>query len=87
MDLSTMAEKLKAGRYREFEQFEQDFRLIVRNCELFNGINEPISKCARDLEREFDLLIEVYFPTAAAAATTTTTTTTITTASANKTSI
>ncbi|KAG8978919.1 hypothetical protein FRB94_012613 [Tulasnella sp. JGI-2019a] len=36
MDLSTMKKKLDTGLYRTFQQFSDDFNLMISNCKTFN---------------------------------------------------
>lgn len=37
MDLQKMEEKLDNGEYMIFSDFQNDFKLIVNNCRLYNG--------------------------------------------------
>lgn len=37
MDLQRMEEKLDAGEYSDFNDFRNDFQLIVDNCRQYNG--------------------------------------------------
>lgn len=39
MDLLKMEEKLDNGEYQTFNDFRNDFKLIVNNCRLYNGQN------------------------------------------------
>lgn len=69
MDLSTMEHKLASSnpikpdanianhRYHNADEFETDFRLIIRNCETFNGIDHIISLQGKRLEEVFDKMM------------------------------
>lgn len=37
MDLSTMSAKLESGKYKDRFAFEEDFRLIIVNCKVYNA--------------------------------------------------
>lgn len=39
MDLLQMDRKLDKFEYKEFNDFRNDFKLIVNNCRLYNGQN------------------------------------------------
>lgn len=39
MDLQQMEERLNTGQYKTFNDFRNDFKLIVNNCRLYNGQN------------------------------------------------
>ncbi|KAJ3023761.1 hypothetical protein HKX48_001289 [Thoreauomyces humboldtii] len=54
MDLSTIRKKLLARSYRSSRQFEQDVRLMLRNCYLFNREGEPVYLQGKELEAIFD---------------------------------
>ena len=36
MDLSSMAVSLEEGRYKNRNEFEADFRLMIKNCQTYN---------------------------------------------------
>ncbi|THH16771.1 hypothetical protein EW146_g3936 [Bondarzewia mesenterica] len=69
MDLSTMEHKLLSSnpikpdpnpvnpRYFNVAEFEADFRLIVRNCETFNGSEHLITQQGKRLEENFDKMM------------------------------
>ena len=38
MDLNKLESRLDAGVYQTRQQFEADFKLIVDNCKLYNGL-------------------------------------------------
>jgi Bromodomain len=37
MDLQRMEDKLDSGRYLTFDDFKDDFKLIIANCRKYNG--------------------------------------------------
>ena len=53
MDLSTMEKKLREGEYRDAQEFKADFDLIVNNCITFNGVENPVSMMARNMNSTF----------------------------------
>lgn len=48
-----MRAKLEAGMYTDRPAFEADFRLMIRNAELFNPPGTPAYKEAKALESVF----------------------------------
>ncbi|KAK7064899.1 Bromodomain-containing protein [Favolaschia claudopus] len=66
MDLSTIERKLKSSnpehldsnpdhpRYLNVDEYIADVRLMVNNCLLFNGPENPVSGMAKRLEEAFD---------------------------------
>lgn len=36
MDLQTMGHKLQNGMYKDRQEFEADFRLMIQNCRTYN---------------------------------------------------
>jgi histone acetyltransferase len=51
MDLSTIRSKVKQQKYKKFNNFMNDLRLIFTNCYQYNGDSSPYTKTAQDLER------------------------------------
>ena len=47
MDLSTMKKKLDAGKYPTPEKSRDDFRLMIKNCLLFNPPDNPIHEAGK----------------------------------------
>jgi bromodomain-containing factor 1 len=54
MDMSTMWKKLDAGEYPDATKFFEDFKLMIRNCFVFNPSNTPVNQAGIDLQRLFD---------------------------------
>ena len=54
MDMSTTWKKLDAGEYPNATKFFEDFKLMIRNCFVFNPSNTPVSQAGIDLQRLFD---------------------------------
>ncbi|KAJ3129088.1 hypothetical protein HK098_002680 [Nowakowskiella sp. JEL0407] len=54
MDLSTIKKKLEQGSYETAEEFESDFRLMLRNCFTFNDPLSPVYSMGRSLELVFN---------------------------------
>lgn len=54
MDLSTLRRKLDEAVYKSPNEFEQDFRLILSNCRLYNPPDSDISAMATQLEDAFE---------------------------------
>jgi bromodomain-containing factor 1 len=54
MDMSTMWKKLDAGEYPDTTKFFEDFKLMIRNCFVFNPSNTPVNQAGIDLQRLFD---------------------------------
>ncbi|KAI8898937.1 hypothetical protein BC833DRAFT_564515 [Globomyces pollinis-pini] len=54
MDLSTIKKKLDSGEYDSLVDFEDDFRLMLSNCYLFNPPETAVYQCAQQLEKWFD---------------------------------
>lgn len=53
MDLMTMNAKLQAGQYSNRDQFREDFEQIVRNTEMYNGMEHNITRAAKQMESKF----------------------------------
>lgn len=54
MDLSTMRKRLDNGEYPSPTRFFEDFKLMIRNCFLFNPPGTPVNQAGIDLQRLFD---------------------------------
>ncbi|KAF9535567.1 Bromodomain-containing protein [Crepidotus variabilis] len=54
MDLSTIRRKLEGGEYPSSQDFYNDFKLMIRNCFLFNPAGTPVNLAGQDLQRLFD---------------------------------
>jgi hypothetical protein len=49
-----MRKKLDAGEYPNATKFFEDFKLMIRNCFVFNPSGTPINQAGIDLQRLFD---------------------------------
>ena len=58
MDLKTLEENLKAGKYASVDAYKADFNQIVENSRLFNGPEHGITKSAYDMKVSFDKTME-----------------------------
>ena len=54
MDLSTVQAKLDANEYEKAKDFEEDVRLIFKNCFKFNKPGEIVYKSGQELEKLFN---------------------------------
>ena len=54
MDLSTIRKKLDGGEYDSPQNFYDDFKLMIRNCFLFNPTGTPVNLAGQELQRLFD---------------------------------
>ena len=54
MDMSTMWKKLDAGEYPNATKFFEDFKLMIRNCFVFNPSGTHVNQAGIDLQRLFD---------------------------------
>ncbi|KAJ5972370.1 uncharacterized protein N7479_002288 [Penicillium vulpinum] len=54
MDLSTVQSKLKTGQYENAKEFENDVRLIFKNCYRFNILGDPTYICGQRAEEIFN---------------------------------
>ncbi|KAJ6189239.1 hypothetical protein N7519_004147 [Penicillium mononematosum] len=54
MDLSTVQSKLKTGQYENAKEFENDVRLIFKNCYRFNIPGDPTYVCGERAEEIFN---------------------------------
>jgi bromodomain-containing factor 1 len=53
MDIKAMEAKLKEEKYNSVDEYKADFALMVRNAELFNGLDHPVTKSAQQLQESF----------------------------------
>ncbi|KAL9620680.1 MAG: hypothetical protein Q9160_004816 [Pyrenula sp. 1 TL-2023] len=56
MDLGTMQKKLNDNQYEKAKDFEEDMRLIFKNCYKFNVEGDTVHGAGQQLERHFDEL-------------------------------
>jgi hypothetical protein len=54
MDLSTMRRKLDNNEYPTAKDFYTDFKLMIKNCFLFNPVGTPVQIAGADLQRLFE---------------------------------
>ncbi|KGO52553.1 Bromodomain [Penicillium expansum] len=54
MDLSTAQSKLKTGQYENAKEFENDVRLVFKNCYRFNIPGDPTYICGQRAEEIFN---------------------------------
>ena len=54
MDLKTLEENLKAGKYSTVDTFRADFDQIIENSRIFNGAEHSITRAALDMKTHFD---------------------------------
>jgi hypothetical protein len=54
MDMSMMQKKLDAGEYPNTTKFFGDFKLMIRNCFVFNPLGMPVNQAGINLQRLFD---------------------------------
>ncbi|KAG0294739.1 hypothetical protein BGZ98_001650, partial [Dissophora globulifera] len=57
MDLSTVERKLNSVEYETTDDFISDINLIFSNCYLYNGVEAPVSKSAKNLQTAFERLL------------------------------
>jgi bromodomain-containing factor 1 len=58
MDLGTMEQKLKAGRYTNVQEFADDFDLIINNVRTFNGPAHAVTQMGNSMEAYFRKMME-----------------------------
>lgn len=56
MDLDTMQKKLNDNQYEKAKDFEEDMRLIFKNCYKFNLEGDGVHNAGQQMERQFDQL-------------------------------
>ncbi|TIB98529.1 hypothetical protein E3Q18_02027 [Wallemia mellicola] len=54
MDIGTMSAKLDSGHYASRFDYENDFKLIIKNATTYNGPSSPVHKTALELDAFFD---------------------------------
>lgn len=54
MDLSTMENKLKNNAYKTIKDFYNDFKLIIKNCCIYNAPSTQYYKCAQKIDEYFE---------------------------------
>jgi len=54
MDLSTVRKKLHHNCYKDPEAFVSDMLLVFSNCLFYNGMENPVSKCAIEIRQMFE---------------------------------
>ena len=54
MDMSTMQDKLSRSVYSDAKQFHADFKLMIKNCYLFNPVGTPVHEAGVALNELFD---------------------------------
>ncbi|KAF8078375.1 bromodomain-containing protein [Lyophyllum atratum] len=54
MDLSTIRKKLDNNLYPTAHKFFDDFKLMIRNCFVFNPAGTPVNQAGIELQRVFD---------------------------------
>jgi hypothetical protein len=60
MDLGTVRRKLNHNCYGSAKEFVDDMNLIWNNCYKYNGDGHEISKCAKELETNFNEYLRSY---------------------------
>jgi len=54
MDLATINSKLENDQYASAEEFEEDIRLMFRNCYTYNGVGSEVYNMGKTLESVFN---------------------------------
>jgi len=54
MDLGTMEKKLNQNAYGTPQAFIDDFNLMIDNCVKFNGLENPVTKMAKNIQATFE---------------------------------
>ncbi|KAL0280188.1 UNVERIFIED_CONTAM: hypothetical protein PYX00_001561 [Menopon gallinae] len=60
MDLQRMEDKLDSGEYLTFNEFRNDFQLIVDNCRQYNGSENEYTEMVRNLQEAFQEAVDRY---------------------------
>ncbi|XP_037070291.1 bromodomain-containing protein 4-like [Pollicipes pollicipes] len=63
MDLNKLESRLDAGVYVSRQQFEADFKLIVDNCKLYNGLENEYTGMVVNIEGAFHKAVRKYLDT------------------------
>lgn len=58
MDLGTMEQKLKGGKYGTVQDFADDFNLIIHNTQTFNGPGHAVTQAGMAMEAYFRKMME-----------------------------
>ncbi|CZT24406.1 uncharacterized protein RCC_10131 [Ramularia collo-cygni] len=58
MDLNTMEQKLKSGKYHTVQEFADDFNLIIYNTQTFNGPHHAVTQAGAAMEAYFRKMME-----------------------------
>ena len=58
MDLSTMKRKYDRHEYITVNQFKEDFKLMIKNCKIYNQSKNIFYKCAVEFEKYFEELMK-----------------------------
>lgn len=53
MDLMSASAKFEGGQYRTRKEFEDDIKLIISNCYLYNPVNSPVRKAGEQFDSMF----------------------------------
>jgi len=61
MDISTIESKLKSSKYKNIDEFIDDFSLMFKNCYEYNGTQQPVSLMAKNLEVSFNNQLNHYY--------------------------
>jgi hypothetical protein len=54
MDISTIEKKLNNGSYPSAQAVVDDFNLMIENCVIFNGPDNPITRMGRNIQATFE---------------------------------
>lgn len=60
MDFGTVKTKLKKGKYANPREFDNDMRLVFRNCYTFNPPDNPVFQQCKLLEKEYNKLWQLH---------------------------
>lgn len=60
MDLKKLRNKIEFREYKNFIEVEKDFKLIINNCEKFNGPTNIYTKMAHKLWRVFRRNVKIF---------------------------
>jgi hypothetical protein len=62
MDISTIERKLNSGAYPVAEAVIDDFHLMIENCVKFNGLDNPVTRMAKNIQATFEKGIKTLPP-------------------------
>lgn len=54
MDFTTIKKKINSNCYKDVDGFISDMLLVFTNCLFYNGLENPISKCAIEVRQLFE---------------------------------